>query len=351
MAKQVKANKKHEPKLIAFFNHKGGVSKTTTVFNIGWKLAQKGHKTLIVDTDPQCNLTSLVLGEDTDKVYDENFDANIYNGIAPLVDGSDAKVRLGKPYKTKQDNLYIYLGDLRISTIESQLSVSLKTSEALPMMKNLPASIGHLIRETAKDEKFEYVLLDMSPSIGVLNECLFMASDHFIIPTTPDYFCNEAIKSLARTFPVWNKEIDKFRDSLLKYAFSKNAPTFLGFISQRFKKYADAPARSFQNWIDIIQDTVNSSLVPVLQSEKMFISEATIKKYITTSIPFNIAVISDFNSLVAQSQKYGVPVYALTDVQIEKSGAVLTQMQKTRADFDALFSDFADGLIVLLANV
>ena len=50
-------------KKIVFFNHKGGVSKTTSTFNIGWKLAEMGHRVLLVDADPQCNLTSVFLGE------------------------------------------------------------------------------------------------------------------------------------------------------------------------------------------------------------------------------------------------------------------------------------------------
>ena len=51
-------------KTICFFNHKGGVSKTTTTFNIGWSLANKGYRVLMVDLDSQCNLTGLVLGYD-----------------------------------------------------------------------------------------------------------------------------------------------------------------------------------------------------------------------------------------------------------------------------------------------
>ena len=47
---------------IVLFNHKGGVSKTTTTFNLGWMLASKGKKVILVDTDPQCNLTGMVLG-------------------------------------------------------------------------------------------------------------------------------------------------------------------------------------------------------------------------------------------------------------------------------------------------
>ncbi|WP_158810897.1 ParA family protein [Beijerinckia sp. L45] len=48
-------------KQIAFFNHKGGVSKTTSVFHIGWMMASLGKRVLLVDCDPQCNLTGLLL--------------------------------------------------------------------------------------------------------------------------------------------------------------------------------------------------------------------------------------------------------------------------------------------------
>ena len=49
-------------KKISLFNHKGGVSKTTTTFHLGWMLAEQGKRTILVDADPQCNLTGLILG-------------------------------------------------------------------------------------------------------------------------------------------------------------------------------------------------------------------------------------------------------------------------------------------------
>ena len=74
-------------KTIALFNHKGGVSKTTTTFNLGWMLAEKGHRVVMIDTDPQCNLSGLVLDYDSSKEFDSFYvahpNANIKAALAP----------------------------------------------------------------------------------------------------------------------------------------------------------------------------------------------------------------------------------------------------------------------------
>lgn len=63
-------------RIISLFNNKGGVSKTITTFHLGWKLAEKGYKTLIVDTDPQCNLTGLCLNSDKNNKLDNFYNLN-----------------------------------------------------------------------------------------------------------------------------------------------------------------------------------------------------------------------------------------------------------------------------------
>jgi hypothetical protein len=74
-------------KQIALFNHKGGVSKTTSVFNLGWMLSKKGKKVIIADCDPQCNLTGMVLGlkksDEFDEIYKGKGIRNIRDGLAP----------------------------------------------------------------------------------------------------------------------------------------------------------------------------------------------------------------------------------------------------------------------------
>ena len=66
-------------KIIALFNNKGGVSKTTTTFHLGWKLAELGYKTLMIDTDPQCNLTGLCLNADKENKLTQFYETNNYN--------------------------------------------------------------------------------------------------------------------------------------------------------------------------------------------------------------------------------------------------------------------------------
>lgn len=335
-------------KVISLFNHKGGVSKTTTTFNLGWMLAEEGHKTLIVDADPQCNLTALVLDynavEDIEDYYSTNPGCDISSGLAPVMSGSLTGLKYGQPSQTSNENLFIYCGNLALSEIETQISVALTTSEAIPAIRNIPGSVGVLLKLTAEKFDFEYVIIDMSPSVGALNECLLMASDYFIVPTSPDFFCAQAIKSLSNIIPKWNNSIQPFRQDFIDYKIPQNPPKFLGFISQKYRPRSGAPAKSFQRWIDIIKTTVNSQLIPALKPIGMTISLNDFKANVSGNEPYNLANVPDFNSLIAQSQKHNVPIFALSDEQIEQSGVVLENMKESRDNFKAIFSSLANEI-------
>ncbi|WP_175692746.1 ParA family protein [Burkholderia ambifaria] len=342
-------------KLISLFNHKGGVSKTTTTFNLGWMLAEQGHKTLIVDADPQCNLTALVLGynsiDDTDVFYANNPNCDIYSCLKPVVDGSLGKVLTANPVATSNPNLSLLCGNIELSEVETQISVALTTSTAIPAIRNIPGSVTTFIRQTAEAHDFEYVLIDMSPSVGALNESLLLGSDYFIVPTSPDFFCAQAIKSLTKVLPRWNKEIQIFRDKEIIYSLPDDPPKFIGFISQKYRPRSGAPAKSFQKWIDVIRDEVAKSLIPALEPIHMSIDADTFKANVAADGPFNLANISDFNSLIAQSQKHNVPVFALSDMQIEQGGVILEKMKVSRNDFRKTFEQLAAEIHALTEAV
>lgn len=335
-------------KVISLFNHKGGVSKTTTAFNLGWMLAEQGHKTLIVDADPQCNLTALVLDynavEDIEDYYSNNPGCDISTGLEPVMSGRLTGLQSGQPSQTSNENLFIYCGNLALSEVETQISVALTTSAAIPAIRNIPGSIGSLIRLTAEELDFEYVIIDMSPSVGALNECLLMSSDYFIIPTSPDFFCAQAIKSLSNVIPKWNIEIQPFREENIDYRIPSNPPKFLGFISQRYRPRSGAPAKSFQRWIDVIKETVNAELIPALSPLDMTVELGDFQECVSGDEPYNLANVADFNSLIAQSQKHNVPIFALSDDQIEQAGVILKNMKKSRENFKAIFSTLASEI-------
>jgi hypothetical protein len=194
---------------------------------------------------------------------------------------------------------------------------------------------------------YDLVIIDMSPSVGAFNQCVLMSSDYFIIPTFPDYYCDQAIRNLRDILPQWNHTAQLFRGAGIERPFPKNPPKFIGTVSQRYRPRSGFPAASFQNWITQIKNTVNVELLPALQASGMTISEQQFRLSEPQDEPFNIANIADFNSLIAQSQKHRVPIYDLSDDQIEKDGAVLKTMQESRKNFKEVFGKFANSVITL----
>lgn len=337
--------------IISLFNHKGGVSKTTTTFNLGWAMANRGKRVLIVDGDPQCNLTGTVLGfdglDDFSDFYAASPNANISDCLAPVFEGRATPLLPATITPTTNPNLFLLAGNIDLAENETQISVALSTSAAIPALQNIPGSICKLLRLTAEANKIDVVIVDMSPSVGALNQCFLMGSDYFIVPTSPDYYCSQAISSLSRVLPKWNAAVSQFRSPSLTNAFPAEPPKFCGIISQRYRPRMGGPAQSFQRWIDSIKDRVLSELVPTLTIENMTISVSQFNASNPGDSPFNLMNISDFNSLIAQSQKYNVPVFALSDAQIQQAGYVLDTMKASRDDFRSSFAMLANSIEII----
>jgi len=339
--------------IISLFNHKGGVSKTTTAFNLGWALADLGKRVLIVDGDPQCKLTGTVLGfqgvSDFSDFYKKHPNANIADCLDPVFKATGAPFTAAQVTKTIHKNLFLLAGNIALAENETQIAVALSTASAIPALQNIPGSIGSLIRKTADENKIDVVIVDMSPSVGALNQCFLMGSDFFIVPTSPDYYCNQAISSLTRVLPRWNSGVAPFRTKTLLYPFPSQPPKFCGIISQRYRPRSGSPAYSFQQWIVVIKENVLKNFVPVLMTNGMSINVSEFNASAPADTPYNLANIADFNSLIAQSQKYSTPIFALSDKQIEQSGVILGTMKKSRDNFAKTFHGLAQSINIITA--
>jgi cellulose biosynthesis protein BcsQ len=203
---------------ICLFNHKGGVSKTTTVFNLGWMLASKGKRVLLVDCDPQCNLTGMVLGfkgaSELEKFYKTNKNQNIRDGLAPAFESRPTPVEPVNCVVVKgQDGLFLLPGHIGLAEYEVTLGIAQELSGSLPTLQNLPGCIYYLLHKTSEHISADIILVDMSPSLGPLNQNILSTSDFFIVPMNPDYFSIMAIDSLAAVLESLGRRSTKYQGS------------------------------------------------------------------------------------------------------------------------------------------
>lgn len=345
---------------IAFFNHKGGVSKTTTTFNLGWMLASKGKKVILVDADPQCNLTGMALGkiEEEDEERIEaiyNTRSNIKTGLAPAFESQPRAIEAVECISIEgQDGLFLLPGHVSFAEYEVTLGLAQELSASIQALKNLPGSITDLLDKTAKKFDADYILIDMSPSLGAINQNLLMTSDFFIVPTTADFFSVMAIDSLAMVLPKWYAWA-KTASSLpiLKsatYPFPNITLRFLGIIIQNFRIIGGKETTAFEKWIRKIEEDVSLKLVPALRQNSIMLPDQVYTEQGISS-SFCLTKISNFNSLIAISQTHRTPIYALTAKQLGQTGVVLKANQKKQEEFHKTFSDLADKIIGLTSVV
>ncbi|MFB4158964.1 ParA family protein [Geomicrobium sp. JSM 1781026] len=341
-------------KVISLFNHKGGVSKTTTTFNLAWKLAELGKKVLMVDSDPQCNLTGLCLNvsgvEDLKDVYENNLVDDIKKSLAPVFDGGIKEIQPANCFQIEgRANLFLLPGHIEFSHYDVTLSIAQELTGSLKLLKNIPGAINELLKITGEKYELDYIIIDMSPSVSATNANLLMQSDYFLVPCSPDYFCNMAIKSLVDIIPSWFDTYENLKGHPIfksaEYQISQKNPKFIGTIFQRYRPRKGMPVKSFQNWIDSIMVNVNDQLVPALQSKALIVDETKFSSVVNIAEPYNISNIPDFNSLIAQSQKYNVPIYALNEDQLQQQGKVKNNMIKNRDEFNQTFEMLAKDVI------
>jgi len=345
-------------KLICLFNHKGGVSKTTTVFNLGWMLALKGKRVILADFDPQCNLTGIIGGyngwEDMRTLYDTPQPNNVRDALAPAFESQPRQIIGANCFEVSPDvpSLLLLAGHIGLSEYETTLGVAQELSGSLLPLRNLPGAIRYMLDATASKYCADYVLVDMSPSVGALNQNLLTTSDHFIVPLHPDYFSSMALNSLSGILPRWQKwahtaaSIDVLANA--DYPFPTPHVSFIGSVVQKYRPRLGKASNAFQSWIDKLKTGMERDLVPALAASGMLdVVEFRNRVGINPWVP--IMEVADFNSLIALSQEHQVPVYALTARQVNQQGSVWRQTQESMDVFREAFSLCADRVIAASA--
>ncbi len=164
--------------IISFTNQKGGVGKTTTTINLGSALADKGYSVLLVDFDPQANLTS--------GVGCTEYSSHIYSVLSGKVDVKDAI------HTCRQPNL---------SVIPSHKDLSGASIE-LVEEENREFFLQSILAPLRKSQDFDFIFIDCPPSLGILTINAFCASDALVIPLQCEYFAMEGIAQLMENISL-----------------------------------------------------------------------------------------------------------------------------------------------------
>ncbi|WP_027294639.1 ParA family protein [Robinsoniella sp. KNHs210] len=339
-------------KIIVLFNHKGGVSKTTTTFNIAWKLTQLGKRVLIVDGDPQCNLTGMFLGEQFDEYYEnENTSKfNLKDAVSMAFKGRPRPIEAIECVENvKNADLFLIPGHMDLSEYESSLSLALNSNNAIVTLQNLPGAFYELIRLCSEKYDIDYVFIDMNPGLSAINQTFFMYTDAFLIPTNPDPFSVMALKTLKTVLPRWKKWAIQGRELFAEaaYPLPECDMKFIGEIIQRFNVRNKKAAKPYTGKIDEIKDYIDNDLVNELEKYNMSFD---ITPIITKGILNNrcLAEIAEFGSLLQKANEAGVPVFALTKKDMGAVGNVYDSMEAKRKLFDDEFSRIANVIMELL---
>ena len=171
-------------KIIAVVNQKGGVGKTTTTVNVSAMLAKKGKKVLLIDGDPQGNATS-GLG------VDKNAEKSIYDVMINDTSIEEAIV------ETNIKNLYVCPSNINLAGAEVEL-VSMMARE-------------QILKEKLEEiqDKFNYILIDCPPSLGLLTINAFTAANSLLIPIQCEYYALEGVGQLMNTVNIIKKQLNK----------------------------------------------------------------------------------------------------------------------------------------------
>jgi chromosome partitioning protein len=176
--------------IIAFSNQKGGVGKTTTTLNLGAYLAHSGKKVLLVDMDPQANLSSGLdqrLQEAAQSIYD------LISGNAQAKD----VIR-----KTHIENLDIIPGSIELAGAEVELVNTISRESTLKEL------LSTFIK------RYDLILIDCPPSLGLLTVNSLVAADFVVIPVQSEYYALEGLGQLLNTINLVKKKINSKLDIL-----------------------------------------------------------------------------------------------------------------------------------------
>lgn len=272
---------------ICFFNNKGGVGKTTLVCNVASYLATtRQQRVLLVDADPQCNSTQLILDEAViDDLYRESkvptkgrprsrSAVTLFDILQPIAAGEPDINTSIKPKARSQNRFGVDLipGHPHMSVLEDKLSQSWLSFGGGDLGGARITNWNTQLCQAISDY-YDLVFFDVGPSLGALNRSVLLGAEYFVTPMGCDIFSIMGITNIAGWLEKWTDAYDnailKVQESWETEDYSITTDTasicrFVGYTVQQYitksKEGKRRPTKAFERILEAIPSTIDDSL-------------------------------------------------------------------------------------------
>lgn len=325
-------------KVVAFFNNKGGVGKTSLVYHIAWMMAELDFRVVAADLDPQGNLSAAFLAEEMlEELWpDGTHSATIYGAIRPLMSGlGDVAQPLLIPVNEK---LVLIPGDMALSNFEDDLSqVWPKCLDGDERAFRVISAFWRVLQRGASAHQADVILVDLGPNLGAINRAALIASDFVVIPLGPDLFSLQGLRNLGPTLRHWRRgwheRLDKSPVSPDELSLPRGEMEPAGYIVMQHSVRRDRAVKSYDKWIGRIPETYH----------RYVLDEASDHAPTVTEDPHCFALLKHYRSLMPMAQEARKPIFFLKPAD-GALGAHSYAAHDAYEDFNVLARKIADRI-------
>lgn len=324
--------------VLTFFNNKGGVGKTSLIYHLAWMFAALQKKVVIVDLDPQANLTAAFLNEDQIEQLWETpaIGTTIYHCLQPLMGVGD----IANPVlQHVAANLYLLPGDVNLSAFEDSLSGEWPDSMAdrnLYRPLRILSSFWQLTQRAAQQVQADLVLVDIGPNLGAINRSALIATDYVAIPLGADLFSLQGLKNLGPCLrdwqKAWKKRVENWQDNKEKalhpdFELPQGRMQAIGYLCQQHSVRLDRPVQAYDKWVQRIPAVYRKSVLDLDESTDNIVRQE--------DDPYCLATIKHYRSLVPMAQERRKPIFNLSSAD-GAIGSHFAAVQDAKKDFKTL---------------
>jgi len=319
--------------VVAFFNNKGGVGKTSMLHHVAWMLADRGRRVVAVDLDPQSNLSAYMLSEERfESLFCDDgisHEATIYGALDRLRRGvgdiTDPHV------EAVDERLGLVVGDLALSGFEDD--VAGVWSECVDRKERaflVTSAFWRLMQRAAVTFDAELVLVDLGPNLGAINRAALIGCDHVVIPLGPDLFSLQGLENVGPTLRDWRDQWAdrKERNPASDLPLPGGRMNPIGYVVLRHAIRLDRPVRAFDRWIERIPETYARAVLDVEPDPDVTIE----------TDPNCIARLKDYRSLMPLAHEARKPIFHLRPAD-GALGAHATAAARAYGDFRSVTAE------------